>query len=286
MRGPGLFCCHHVNMLRAYRSVDHVVVRLLAAEPLYALFTETFGLPVAWPLQRTDFATYGWVHIGNTDLELWASHSNSDLPAYALPPLIHGFALEPALSLAESLARVEEAGIACKPPRAFQTQNAQGETVANFTNSVLLDVSASSCCIFFCEWNPRSTIYPWPEAATPAQRRAQHRQDLENRNGGPLGITGLTAIRMATPDKHLHQRLWCALSGSQPSQSIALAQDISLDLVPGEHLRVESLTLGVRSLRVARAFLADHQLLQTDAGDLLTIAGKDLSIHLREASFP
>ena len=177
-------------MPRAYRSVDHVVVRLWAAEPLYALFTETFCLPVAWPLQRTDFATYGWVHVGNTDLELWASHSNSDLPAHAVPPLIHGFALEPTLSLVESLARVEEASISCKPPRAFQTQNAQGETVANFTNSVLLDVSASSCCIFFCEWNPRSTIYPWPETATPAQRRAQHRQDLKNRNGGPLGITG------------------------------------------------------------------------------------------------
>ncbi|WP_225585372.1 hypothetical protein [Acidovorax sp. ACV01] len=46
-------------MPSSYRSVDHVMLRLDAVEPLFRRFSETFGLPVAWPLQRTDFATYG-----------------------------------------------------------------------------------------------------------------------------------------------------------------------------------------------------------------------------------
>lgn len=91
-------------MPAAYRTIDHVVLRLVTAEPLFRLLSETFQLHVSWPLQRADFATYGWVHVGNTDLELWAASSNTDLPAHAQPPLIHGFALEPAQSLPESLA--------------------------------------------------------------------------------------------------------------------------------------------------------------------------------------
>ena len=56
-----------------YRAVDHVLIRVLAAEPLYALFSDVFALPVSWPLQRNDFATFGWVNVGNTNLEFWAA---------------------------------------------------------------------------------------------------------------------------------------------------------------------------------------------------------------------
>lgn len=57
---------------RAYRNIDHIVFRLQEAESLYLLFSETFGLPVSWPLQRSDFATFGWVTVGNVNLEFWA----------------------------------------------------------------------------------------------------------------------------------------------------------------------------------------------------------------------
>ncbi|WP_426306101.1 hypothetical protein ACN9MJ_02265 [Acidovorax facilis] len=139
----------NTSMASSYRSIDHVMLRLQAAEPLFQLFSETFGLPVAWPLQRTDFATYGWVHLGNTDLELWAATVNGDLPDHAQPPLIHGFALEPASPLAESLEHAMEAGITCKPPRAFQSENSRGERVTNFTNSVLLELSAPAAVCSF-----------------------------------------------------------------------------------------------------------------------------------------
>ncbi|KRD21334.1 hypothetical protein ASE39_24875 [Acidovorax sp. Root267] len=271
-------------MPSSYRSVDHVMLRLDAVEPLFRHFSETFGLPVAWPLQRTDFATYGWVYAGNTDLEFWAAASNSDLPAHAQPPLIHGFALEPAQPLSESLGWVNEAGITNKPPRTFQSENTQGELVTNFTNAVLLDLSAPSCCVFFCEWDPHAAIYPWSEAATPVHRRAQHRQALLHREGGPLGIIGLHAIRMGTPDIETLGRQWRALAGAHSGHSIALTPDISLELVPGRHLRIESLSFGVRSLAVARAFLASRLLLQADTGNELSVACEGLQIRLVEAS--
>ena len=255
----------NTSMASSYRSIDHVMLRLHAAEPLFQLFSETFGLPVAWPLQRTDFATYGWVHLGNTDLELWAATANGDLPDHAQPPLIHGFALEPASPLAESLEHAMEAGITCKPPRAFQSENSRGERVTNFTNSVLLELSAPSCCVFFCEWDRRAALYPWPETATPVERRAQHRQALQDSGGGPLGITGLHALRMGTPDVQTHQHRWRTLTGSQPGHPIAVTPDVCLELVPGEHLLIESLSLSVRSLSIARAFLSSRHLLRRTA---------------------
>lgn len=266
----------------AYRSIDHVMLRLEAAEPLFKLFSETFGLPVAWPLQRTGFATYGWVHVGNTDLEFWAAADNGDLPDCARPPLVHGFALEPAWPLAETLQRTAQAGLTCKAPRAFQSTNSRGELVTNFTNAVLLDLSAPSCCVFFCEWDPQATIYPWSEALTPVQRRVQHHQNLHSSQGGPLGITGLHALRMSTSDVQTHLRHWQTLTGSQQGDLVALTSDVSLELVPGEHLMIESLCLAVRSLEAARAFLNRRHLLQADTGTVLSVACEGLPIHLVE----
>ncbi len=267
-----------------YQSIDHIMLRLAAAEPLFDLFSRVFGLPVAWPLQHTAFATYGWVHAGNTDLELWAAASNSDLPAHAPPPVVHGFALEPALPLQEAMAGTTALGIECKPARPFQSTGSQGEVVTNFTNSVLLDLSAAGCCIFWCEWQSQARIYPWEEAATPTQRRAQHRQALQDRGGGPLGLLGLRAIRMGTPDLAMHQRHWQALSGSPSGHPIALAPGISLDLFRAEHLRIESLTFSVHSLAAARTFLAGRKLLQAETADTLWVACEGLQMGLVQAS--
>lgn len=271
-----------------FRSIDHVMLRLPAAEPLFELFSRTFGLPVAWPLQRTGFATYGWVHVGNTDLEFWAAADNGDLPACARPPLVHGFALEPSGPLPGAMAHAISLGIACKPARPFQSAGHRGEVVTNFTNSVLLDLSAPSCCVFFCEWAPGAPIYPWDDATTPVERRMRHRQVLEASGGGPLGLLGLHAVRMGTPDLAAHRRHWQALSGSSPGgHSIALTPEVSLELVPGEHLRIELLSFRVRSLAVARTFLAHHQLLGAGTEDgQLGVACEGLHIHLVEAPAP
>lgn len=271
-------------LMSPYHSIDHIMLRLAAAEPLFDLFSRVFGLPVAWPLQHAAFATYGWVHAGNTDLEFWAASSNGDLPAHAQPPLVHGFALEPALPLSQVLEHIAAAGIASKPARAFQSPDAQGEVVTNFTNAVVSDVSAPSCCIFFCEWDPRAAIYPWEEAATPVQRRARHSQALLEAHGGPLGLIGLQSVRMGTPDLEQHRRHWQALSASPPGLPIMLAPGILLELVAAEQLLIESLTFRVHSLATARLFLASRQLLQEDAGGSLWIACEGLRINLVEGA--
>lgn len=270
-------------MQRPYRSVDHIVLRLLAAEPLYGLLSDTLGLPVAWPRQREAFGTYGWVHLGNTDLELWAASSNSDLSSHAPAPLIHGFALEPTATLRESLSWMDEAQLAVRAPRAFRSQTTAGEWVTNFTNAVLPDVSSPSCCVFFCEWDRCATIYPWDAAETPVVRRAQLREALAQRRGGALGITGLQSIQLGTPHLELTRRHWRTLTGSTGRDAIALTSDIALELIPAQHLAIESICLGVRSLAQARSALRELHLLQEDLGSSLYLAAQGLQIQLKEA---
>ena len=269
--------------MQAYRSIDHVMLRLHAhaVEPLFELLTRTLALPVAWPLQRTEFATYGWVHVGNTDLELWAAASNADLPHHAQPPLFHGFALEPALPLDQTIEHITASGISCKPARAFESTNPSGVRVTNFTNSVLLDLSAPSCCVFLCEWSPLATIYPWKEPITPVQRRPQFGKDLQVHGGGPLGLLGLHAIHMGAPNLKEYQRQWQALTGSA-GHPIQLTPQITLSLSPADHLRIESLTLAVRSLDVARSFLNSHQLLEEDAGTAITVSWGGVQLRFTE----
>ncbi|WP_435497405.1 VOC family protein [Variovorax sp. RB3P1] len=136
---------------RAYQGIDHVVIRTADAASLYELFSGHLGLPVTWPLERATFATFGWIGLGNTNLEIWAAADNSDLPADCPFPLIHQIALAPA-ELSETLARFDAMGLSCKAPRTYSSKDELGEVRTNFTNSVILDLSNESCCVFVCDW--------------------------------------------------------------------------------------------------------------------------------------
>lgn len=246
-----------------YRGIDHVVIRLQSVEALHALFAQTFGLPVSWPLQHSPFASFGWVNVGNTNLEFWAAAQNDDLPQDAQPPLVHGFALDPG-DLGASVALLAARGIACKTPKPFRTQTSECAWVTNFTNAVVLDVSSDACCVFFCEWDAEGTIYPWKEKLDAAQRNARDKAAFDACGGGPLGIVGVREVRLAVPDVDEAGKAWRALTGSDGADAIALTPDVSLRLLPRgtRGSSIETLTFGVRSLPVAKAFLAPRQLLE------------------------
>jgi hypothetical protein len=258
--------------MAAYRALDHVVIRLRAVEPLWSLLAGEFGLPVSWPLQHSAFASFGWINVGNTNLELWAARDDADMPPEAQPPRVQGLALDPA-DLEASIAELTARGIACKPPRAFRTQDASGASVTNFTNAVLLDLSSDACCVFFCAWDAAGTIYPWPEKLDAPQRRARDAEVFQASAGGPLGMIGLRRIGLAVPDQAEASVRWRALTAS-PRGPLALMPDIAVALAPGRHpfATIESLCFGVRSLPQARTFLAERQLLEASSPDELVLA--------------
>jgi len=247
--------------LPVYRAVDHVVIRLTAIEPLFSLLSQVFALPVSWPRESSDFATFGWINVGNTNLELWAATDNSDLPPDLPPPFFHGFALDPA-DLDMSIAGLADAGIACKTPRPYQTKDAHGAWVTNFTNSVVLDVSSESCCIFFCAWGRDGNIFPWKEKMSSVERRAKVRAAFEQCAGGPLGLVGLSGITLGVQDLAEATAKWHTLTGSGEA-SLSLTENIRMHLVARKRNMIESLTFEVRSLATAKSFLEKNGLLES-----------------------
>jgi hypothetical protein len=264
-------------------GVDHIMVRVEKAEPILTLFSETFGLPVSWPIQRKDFANYAWVTLGNTNLEFWAATNNADLSSEHNLPLFSGFALDPP-ELGTSISILEDRGITCRPPRPFLTKNQQGEQVTNFTNSVIMDVSSSDCCVFFCKWEPDGTILPWPERLTTEERQCREQRQLDQCGGGPLGVIRLAEVAIATPDISKTRQQWQAITG-QSSDAFDLGRGITLTLHAGKTVQITSIVLAVRSLSVARVYLASHSMLGADSNDEVLISANpcsNLSIRLKE----
>lgn len=222
------------------------------------IFVKTFGLPVSWPLQSNDFASCGWVTLGNTNLEFWAASNNSDLPSEDVLPLFHGLALEP-LNLAESIHVLGERGIRCKAPRPYVTQTAGGRDVTNFTNSVVMDVSSPLVCIFFCEWGVEGTIFPWKQPLTTVERKLKEQQQLSACDGGKLGITGLVEVEMLCTRIHETKAKWLAMTGRS---AMPITQDgVEVSFRAGSVDKINSIVIGVRSLAKARDVLAHAGLL-------------------------
>jgi hypothetical protein len=267
----------------AARDVDHIMVRVQEAEPLMNLFGSELGLPVSWPITRTDFATYGWITLGNANLEFWASRNNDDLPVDTALPLFHGFALEP-VGLHNSITLLNGRGIACKEPRPYITKRSDGQEVTNFTNSVLLDVSSELNCVFFCEWGTEGTIFPWKGKLTTHERRTREQDQLTARRGGALGVTGLMEIQITTPDIVETEKKWFSITG-QESPPVFLGERVKLHLTSGEASRFDSIVIAVASLEKARDVLADRGLLGDSSDDecsLNTAACSGLHFRFRE----
>jgi hypothetical protein len=268
---------------QVFNGIDHIMVRVREAEPFIRLFADIFALPVSWPLQRKEFATYAWITLGNTNLEFWAAADNTDLPIEQPLPLFSGLALNPP-DLGASIELLKARGITCKSPRPFMTKDHEGTHVTNFTNSVISDVSHSACCVFFCKWGQDGTIFPWSERLTAEERQLREQRQFDQCRGGAIGVVRLAEITIATPEMSKTRQQWQAVTG-QTSDTFDLGRGIALTLHAGETVQITSIVLAVKSLAVARAYLASRSILGEDSPDEISIGGSacsDLCIRLKE----
>jgi hypothetical protein len=264
---------------QTYLGVDHVAIRVADVQPLFDILSGRLGLPVTWPLEYAAFATFGWIGVGNTNLEIWAAADNSDLPAGCPLPLVHQIALAP-VELSESLARVDAMGLKCKTPRAFQSQDTYGHSRTNFTNSVVLDLSSDSLCVFFCEWRSDAPIVPWSKGLTTHERRRLQRDAVAGCGGGPVGMLGLRQIAISTRSPERTTENWARLTESGEA-SLMLTDDIELHVFLGDTDAIRSLTFGMRDLATARRFLHDQGLLEPQSSDVTLALAATGGVELR-----
>ena len=243
------------------RHIDHIMIRTGTPQELYAFFTETLELPVAWPITspRPGVVT-GGVSFGNVNVEAIQFPGQTD----SRPRLV-GFALEPS-GLDESLSELNRRGITSGERRPLTAVGADGTKQTLWTNVTLPQFSDAdspanaTLHIFLSEYSP---AYVNVE-----ERRSRLRKQLLERNGGPLGVVAVKEVIIGAKDLEMARRLWQRLldpARSATSNTWPVGDGPAIRVVPATEDRIQTLVIRVASLDRAKAFLRDKRLLGAEA---------------------
>src|SRR2546421_3749731 len=121
------------------QQVDHIIIRVNASssDPLFSLFSDTFQLPVVWPLASYPAFKSGGIFAGNVNLELLTVGSQ---PVGSARPTtgahLYGLAFEP-YPLSENLQELARRAIPYLPPIPYVQKNAAGKQATVWTNVFL-----------------------------------------------------------------------------------------------------------------------------------------------------
>ena len=203
------------------RQVDHILIRTDFLEPLFSFFSDTVQLPIVMPFASNGMVGKGAVSTGNVCLEIAGRVSPPSQPRQAS---VSGFAFEP-LPLVESLAELDRREIAHGEP---ETQQRDGERL--WTNVMITELtegwdsmgdfiqnwdrSQTGLIVFLCEYH--ALDHDWVRTWAPSHRRAL-RDQLRTRQGGPLGIVGLSQITIGIADYPDAVARWQRLFAPAPS---------------------------------------------------------------------
>jgi hypothetical protein len=257
------------------KRIDHIMIRSDVPGKLYAFFTETLQLPVAWPLARRGAVTSGGVGFGNTSVE--AIQFPGQKPSHAQ---LVGFGFEPS-PLSDCLAELDRRGITYGEPRPFVVTEQDGTKKTLFTNVTLRQFSDAerpadaTMHIFLSEYNPSYVNVD--------QRRKRLRRELRENQGGPLGVQAVNEVIIKVTDFESAARLWTTLLGRPTAPGLwRIGDGPAIRIVQAGENQLQGLVFSVSSLRQAKAFLRHKGLLGAVSEEVVTIdAAKLLGLNIR-----
>jgi hypothetical protein len=249
--------------------IDHIMIRSDEPDELFALFSKTLQLPIAWPLADRGGVVSGGIGFGNVNIEAikFPGQINDPTPTHLV-----GLALKP-LSLGESLRELERRGIIYGAPRPFVSVAPNGARATSFTNVTLKQLSdadrpgAATVQVFLSEYN---LMY-----VDAVARRSRLRAELAARRGGPLGLVRVQEVIIGTVDLRAANRTWQMLVAPAPSADVNLwriGDGPAVRLVQAERDMIQGLVLAVADLPTARDFLVAGGFLGASSETELVIA--------------
>lgn len=224
------------RMAAIVRKVDHILLSTPEVRPLFSLFSETLGLPVAWPLFPYLQTLSGAVSLGRVNLEVL-----EPLPGNAGPiagtegTQLVGLAFEPP-TVEVAVRELEARGLTHEAPWQFKLNDWVSWT------SVPLRGMPGCPVQLLVKYN-RDQDARWREFESA----------LEQREGGKLGVLGLDEIVVEATDSEAAPERWDRLLAPAPfvSGRWELESGPAIRLERGREDRLAALMLRVRS--VARA---------------------------------
>jgi hypothetical protein len=264
--------------------IDHIMIRSDDPGELFALFSKTLQLPIAWPLADRGGVVSGGIGFGNVNIEAIKFPGQINDPA---PTHLVGFALKP-FSLGESLSELDRRGITYGAPRPFVSTGPNGARTTFFTNVTLKQFSDAdrpgdaTLHVFLSEYNP---VY-----VDAVARRSRLRAELADRRGGPLGLVRVHEVIIGTVDLREANRTWKMLVAPAPSADMNLwriGDGPAVRLVQAERNMIQGLVLAVADLPKARNFLVESGLLGASSEtELVVDPSKIRGLNIRLISEP
>jgi catechol 2,3-dioxygenase-like lactoylglutathione lyase family enzyme len=256
-------------------QIDHVVIESTDPAALFALFTDTLQLPVAWPFAAYPGFASGGAFLGNANVEALIL-GDPATPAAAAPgrARLAALAFEPAGTIDAAIAELESRGLPYEAPQEIPGPRGW----VNVTVNGLVPGPAAFPPTFLVK-------YTFDQDRV----RADLRQDLLARGGGPLGLERLAEVVVGATDPTAAARRWQAfLTPIAPAGTgyWAIGAGPALRLELADDDAILALVLQISSLATAEGFLRERGLLG-EAGDgwvaLAPEATQGVAIQLCEA---
>lgn len=258
----------HVPLDVLVRQVDHITLNADEPEQLFRLFTETLGLPVVASFRSIEVAASrmiltGLVGFDSINVEL--AHAPGRQPG------LMGVALEPSGSVSDLVAGLDAQGLEHGAPASQYVKDSSGKERLAYTNTSMISLLPGG--IFFCRYDAAYMQSQYGAADT-GERRARAQRELQNHDGGPLGIQSIVELGIGVRDITAAKRDWRILLGSpQAGEEFVwqLGAGPAIRLVAAQEDHLVLLRMKVKSLERARAFLKRENLLGLDTGHELAL---------------
>jgi hypothetical protein len=242
-------------------KIDHIVVQTENPGQLFSMMTETFDLPVAWPIAAYPGFTTGGIHAGNVNIEFLRFNEAQNIQNFKAR--IYGIVFEPT-SLGENISELKNRGVDPSEPEP-QYSRINGTDVKVWTNVMLNGLFGQDYIVYLVEYGR--------EDASKLSKRLPAKP-------GPLGKIGMLSVKeivVGTTDVNKTRNIWQRFLGfANPANTTApdtwqIGESPAIYLVHGERDTIESMVWSVESLDRAKASLENTHMLGTSSE-------KDISI--------
>jgi hypothetical protein len=247
------------------KGVDHFFAYSSEPEMLFKFFRDTLGLPQVWDFKDFgDFAS-GGVWMGNVEFEVvsWKPQ-----PGEKLPTEFKGIAFEPAGYTDSLIGELDRRAIKHSKPEPTMMKDKEGREFIGWINTGL-DVPGgilpSNVSIF---------VYDSTSKEKKAARDDRSKAALEKSQGGPLGVVAVKELAIGVVDLKAARLKWRWLLDRPDQKSGDLyrfSQGPSIRLLSAPTDGFKSIVLQVRSLRKAKEFLVQRNLLKKSSDKTVAI---------------
>ncbi|MBN2026106.1 MAG: hypothetical protein JW854_05040 [Actinobacteria bacterium] len=244
------------------KKVDHIAISCTDPGALFSVFTQTLGLPEAWPLSSYPGFTTGGIYCGNANIEtLQLEGSGEDSGGPPPTTAFFGIVFE-SYPISQVMDEFKQRGADPGDPK-DQMQEFNGQQVKVWTNVTLNGLCTDYYIVYLCEYT---------------QQAEEHLEQRAQANPVPLGGIGLLGVKeitVASTQTDQTRALWKAVFAPAPMSSdgeMTFDSGPSVLISEGDMDVITGLVLEVDNLQAAQDFLAQNGLLGEVSDGQVSIA--------------